>query len=279
MGMRLIIKEENSLKSIIKDELNKLLREQQEKVIEDKPQKIWQVEIAPQDFLNLAEKSYGDDVETRSQLGTFQKHLSGNMLLVVDPNTGEITSHAGRARAQLAAKSNLSKIKIQIKIDEEKFPPIAWSKLPNTFYQQSGGGNTVSKNKLQLLEIKADRSDLLYLGDEEIVFKDVISKAGEKLPSGAIRQEDYKRVDATSEAEIMLQKVYSDLYDLLRKERGWAPEDYKHHDEVADEADDVLKNNFIIEDEKGPLEAKVRRGYYRVKFTRVASPPIKIKKK
>jgi hypothetical protein len=139
--MRLILKEKKTLKEV-EDPSSVSSKE-------------FNVLIKPQDFLNLTPPD--PTIKARAQyIGDFDIKKAEGMFLGINPETGEVIEHGGRARAQAAkTQGKYEKIPIVIKL-ATGYGSMTWGSLPKTFTQQEGGSNTVQKNQLELVGIPQD---------------------------------------------------------------------------------------------------------------------------
>ena len=142
--MRIVLREKNKLQEI----------ESTEKGLEFKTR------VSPKVFLDLTPPEATIKARAERVVGKFDPAKAGTIYLGIDPQTGEVIEHGGRARSQAAINSGLEKIDVSIKLKLGS-PPISWDELPEKFHQQDGGANSVNKNMFTYIGMpKADK--LMY---------------------------------------------------------------------------------------------------------------------
>ena len=121
------------------------------------------VEMNPEDFIKLT--PYEETIKSRAEKITttgyspIKASAEGGFNLLLDPDTGKILAHQGRARAYAASKSGVNLIPVTIKIHHSKTGAsrfVSWNELPDSFVQQEGS-NTVAKNKFKPIELEEPR--------------------------------------------------------------------------------------------------------------------------
>jgi len=258
-----------------------ILKEKKKSLQEaDQPQKAnrFRVRVDPQVILDLTppEKSIAVRAQGLGKFSQIQADVGGGIYVAVDPSTGEVIEHGGRARSQAAINSGLKSILASVAIPHEA-KPMTWEELPNTFYQQEGGSKAVPKTAFEYIPEKDDVKDILGLGDDVATFETVIIPKGHRFPNGNVLDADYIQKDGVKDAIFFINQIYHKLYRHLRKVRKWGEYGF-HHDEVADVADENVKNNYIVTDSEGELRPHMGRGgLYRMQFDREPVPPIEVK--
>lgn len=122
------------------------------------------VEMNPKDFNRLTpyEETIGSRAEKISATGysPIKASAEGGYSLLLDPKTGKVLEHQGRARASAAASAGFNTIPVTIKIANTTTGAsqnTSWAELPDKFIQQNGR-NTVEKEKITLIGLEEPRS-------------------------------------------------------------------------------------------------------------------------
>jgi hypothetical protein len=267
------------------------------------------IEMSAMDFLKLT-----TDADTRENLFVKRRQIlkdKGELAnfssakayasmpyLVVD-QANRVTEHEGRNRCLAALNPKQEFLKSKAKknyissnfFQKENFEnPDATIKVElksnhrNIEYLKSqlGEPDVVSLQSAKSIERKFSLEDPAGLGDEEIVFSTIVHKAGTPIGNGRFYQEDYVVKDAAKDAAFFIgHNTYHGLYDHFRQTKGWPEsEHYSHHGDVAKATDELVNRVYDIQDDKGPLEFKMKTdNWYRAGFARDAVGDIVIKKK
>lgn len=267
------------------------------------------VEISAMDFLKLTTdpeirmmliQKRKNDLKTGGGIGEFSaaKGYASMPYLVVD-SVGKVKEHEGRNRALAIIQPKMELFKSKAKRPYEQYEFFKPDNFNNPqgkmrveiksldrnvnavdyMTSQYGESAHVSLETAKPIKMEFTLEDPVGIGDQELVFSDLIFKAGEKFPNGRVRDVDYMAKSAKKDSLMLFNKLYHDLYSLMRKEKGWG-EYETHHDEVADETDRVANTVYEISDEKGLLELKMARdNWYRAAYSREPVGDITIKKK
>jgi len=109
-----------------------------------KPALAFNVKMSPEAFLRVTPP--GADIEKRAKMavGDFSLEKAGEMYIVVDPNSGRVTEHGGRARATAAKNAGYSKLPFVVKLPLES-QEIPWEQMPYDIKQEGGGNGVISK--------------------------------------------------------------------------------------------------------------------------------------
>ena len=260
-----------------------ILREKKKKLTEAEAftkSKDFRVIVDPQVILDLTPPEETIPARAKS-IGKFsqrQADLGGGIYLGIDPKSGEVIEHGGRARSQAAINSGEATVLANVRIPHEA-AAVSWDELPSIFKQQEGGANRVPKSVFEYIPETDEIKDILEIGNNTVTYETQIIPKGHVWPSGKINQEDYVVKDGVKDSLFELKKIYHKLYKIMRKQRGWG-EYEMHHDEVADETEKNIKDNYVIEDQEGELQVKMARGgWYKPEYNRKAVPPIQIRTK
>lgn len=235
----------------------------------------FKVKTSPQVFLALTPSDARADIGIRAvSIGEFSKEKAGNMFLMVDPKTGSIVNHSGRARSQAAINSKVSEIEIEIRIPDGH-SPVAWEDLPNTFHQQEGS-NTVSKDKFHPIETSSatGNEDPLEIGSSSKTFTDEILPAA-TLPNGyqrpAMKTKDAEQVakafikaGLTRYAESVKRKLGAADLDSAIAKSGLGQNEYVEKN--AQDFQEILDSKYRLTDDKGELTFNFMNERYKGKF-------------
>lgn len=267
------------------------------------------VEISAMDFLKLTTdpetrmmliERRKNDLKTGSGVGEFSAAKGyASMPYLVANSVGKVTEHEGRNRALaiLQPKMELFKTKAKKLYDQyEFFKPDKFNNpggkmrveikslernvnAVDFLSSQYGETAHISLETAKPINMEFTLEDPIGIGDQELVYSDLIHKAGEKFPNGKIRDVDYIAKSAKKDSLLLFNKVYSDMYAYLRKQKGRG-DDYYNHNEVADATDEIINRLYDITDDKGPLEFKMGRGnWFHAQYAREPVGDIIIKKK
>jgi hypothetical protein len=204
-----------------------------------------------------------------------------------------VTSHGGRARSVIAALSGVPEIDASIMFYDMTVEQFLNDPSYEYIQSQDFGGDPtsqVSREEIKVIDSETDKKptekpsedvgDILEIGDKPAVFETEIIPKGHVYPNGRVNPSDYKIKDGEKKARFVINEIYTKMYKILRKTRGWGDGDISHHNEVADAADSVIDNNYIVSDEKGILYPKMKRGsFYHMDFDRPTVGTITIKRK
>ena len=202
----------------------------------------WKVTTNPENFLNLAKADTTGNVQLRAKtFGKFDPEKAGYIQLIIDPNTGKVTSHDGRARSQMALNSGVKEIELTIKIDSEKATrQWTWAELPSYFTPEDDRGGHVAKSEFKLKKESSEVNfeDILKLGSTPKIFQRVVLQN----PSGPFVRDDpnvkvplYIDVrysqnytpalrrsagmkDTAGELPVPIMQAFSDYIDLINKQ-------------------------------------------------------------
>lgn len=267
------------------------------------------VEMSAIDFLKLTTdpetrmmliQRRKNDLKTGSGVGEFSAAKGyASMPYLVANSVGKVTEHEGRNRALaiLQPKIELFKPNVKRPYDQYEFFKATNFNNPNGkmkveikslernvnavdfLSSQFGESAHVSLETAKPIKTDFTLEDPIGIDNQQLVYSDLIHKAGERFPNGKIRDVDYVAKSAKKDSLMLFNKVYHDMYSYLRKEKGW-DENTFHHNEVADATDKVINDRYNITDDKGPLEFKMGRGsWYHANYAREPVGDITIKKK
>ena len=233
------------------------------------------VKISPQVFLELTPSDARADIGIRAiSIGNFSKEKAGNMFLMIDPKTGTVINHSGRARSQSAINSKVSEIQIEIRLPEGH-SPVSWEQLPNTFHQQDGS-KTVPKDNFHLLETSGSTGveDLLQMGGMSKTFTDEMMPAM-TLPNGYQRPA-MKTKDAEAVAKAFIKAGLAKYADSVKRKLGAVNLDdaiaksglgqNEYVEKNAQDFQKILDAAYNVEDEKGELTFSFMEERYKGKF-------------
>ncbi len=113
-----------------------------EELESSKKSTVFIIETSPLIFLKLAEKD--ENLQKRSEMavGVFDPSKAGDIFLGLNPKTGKITEHSGRARS-LSASKQLKSYQIKIRTTQET----TWDQIPDRIISEDGT-KTFSKNEI-----------------------------------------------------------------------------------------------------------------------------------
>jgi hypothetical protein len=143
------------MKLVIRE--RKVLKEQEEK---SKPSLEFKTTLDPANFLALTPPDETIKKRAEKVVGKFDPAKAGVIYLAIDPKTGEVVEHGGRARSQAAINSGLSAITVSVKLKLGS-EPMSWNDLPKMFVQQEGS-KKVSKDEFQFVGLPAKESPYIY---------------------------------------------------------------------------------------------------------------------
>jgi hypothetical protein len=247
-----------------------ILKNKKKKLQEEESTSEILVEMPSTVFLSLTtDEELMDYIRERFKVNPMDYNAvkADKLLLYVNSN-GKVISHEGRNRsyANIMKNGESATQKVVVRAERGNINDI------KTLYGQFDASVRVpldSFKKISELPVSEDVGDILGIGPEPITFETEIIPKGTVFPNGRVLDIDYKRKDGEKDARFLINQIYQKMYKVLRKTRGWGPEDYSRHNEVADAADKVVKENYVISDEKGLLHPKMSRGgYYHMEFDR-----------
>jgi hypothetical protein len=254
------------------------------------------IEMSAMDFLKLTTndeiREYlitrrKEFIKNKAGLVTYSANIAeaSGMFLAID-GAGKVISHEGRNRALSNLNPDLKLFKTKASIRAQNFfKPENFvnpdAKMKVTIRSEQRNVNSVShifgQYSNDMVEIggakivekpQLDFQDPLGIGNQTIVFSDVIHRAGEVFPNGKVRQEDYKSEDASKKAFSLFTRVYHQMYAHFRN-NVWKAEDYGKHDFISDETEKLVNSLYDISDDKGPIKfVMLRDGFFRPGFDR-----------
>lgn len=239
------------------------------------PTRTFRVKISPETFLALTPSDARADIGIRAiSIGSFSQKEAGDMFLAIDPKSGQVLQHSGRARSQAAINSKVPEIEINIRIPEN-YPAATWEQMPSTFRQQEGS-NAVSKDKFTPVETPdgSGSEDPLGLGGSSKTFRDEIMPAM-TLPNGYQRPE-MKTKDAEAIAKAFMKAALAKYGDSVKKKLGAVDLDDAikksglgsngYVEKNAQDFQKILDSKYSIADEQGELTFSFMDERYRGKF-------------
>ena len=238
------------------------------------------VDMKSSDFLKVTtDKELMDYLRDRYKTDQMDYNAlkAGKLLLFVDSN-GKVISHEGRNRsyANMVKNGENAMQKVILRTESGDINKI------KTLHGQFDPSISIEVSSLKKVEDSDPREipeDILGIGNEVLTFETKIIPKGHVYPNGRVVPQDYKIKDGEKESLYLLDPMYNKIYDLLRKIKGWGPNEYSKHREVADVADEAVKK-YVITDEKGILNPMMKRGsYYHMIYDRPTVGTITIKKK
>lgn len=237
----------------------------------------FRVTVSPKVFLALTPSDARSQIDLRAAViastGGFSQEKAGDMFLTVDPRTGEIINHSGRARSK-AADGKVPQIEITIRLPEGH-APVSWADLPDKFNQQEGS-NRVSKENFTLVHLKDTTrdSDPLQLGGNTKIFSDEIMPAA-TLPSGYQRPA-MKTKDAEAAAKAFIKAGLARYADSVKRNLGASDLDTaiaksglgqnEYVEKNAQDFQKILDSAYNVEDEKSELTFSFMEERYKGRF-------------
>jgi hypothetical protein len=226
----------------------------------------FRVKIDPQLFLNLTPNDEAAQIKLRAThaVGQFSQEKAGDMFLTVQPSSGKVIEHSGRARSQAAVNAGTEKVAITIRLPEGH-PPVSWQSLPAVFVQQdteeNPGTNRVEKSELiPLATEQTSDADPLHIGSEK-TFRDEVMPAA-ILPSGYRRPEMVTK-QAEQIAKVFIKDAYAKYAESVKRNLGAislddaiAKSGLGHNEYVEKNITDfqnMFDSQYSISDESGEL--------------------------
>jgi hypothetical protein len=221
----------------------------------------------PEIFLKLTPNDKEAQIDLRAtSIGAFSKEKAGDMFLTVDPSSGKIIQHSGRARSQAAKNSGQQKIEITLRIPDGH-QPVSWEQLPNEFIQQDDsqgnpGANRVPKSQFEKIEsAQAQDNDPAQIGGNSKTFKDEIVPAM-TLPNGYRRPEMVTK-EAEKVARFFIKDTFSKYMENVKVKIGAANLDdaieksglsqNEYMEKNISDFQNIFDKNYKISDNKGEL--------------------------
>jgi hypothetical protein len=253
----------------------------------------FRVKIDPQLFLKLTPSDEGAQIDIRAaSIGKFSKEKAGDMFLTVQPSSGKVVNHSGRARSQSAVKSGVSEIEITIRLPDGH-GPVSWENLPDTFTQQDSqqkpGVNRVEKSMFHQMEAEqASDLDPLHIGGSTKTFSDEVLPAM-TLPNGYRRPEMVTK-QAEQIAKAFIKDAYAKYAESVKRNLGAislddaiAKSGLGHNEYVEKNITDfqnMFDSQYNISDESGELRFNYMDERYKGKpWSRQPVGAITIKRK
>lgn len=177
----------------------------------------WKVTTDPANFLALARLDKSGNMQARAaSYGKFDPEKAEYMQLSIDPNTGRVTYHEGRARSQVAINSGVKQVELTIQVDQDKTDKkFTWNDLPEYFLPEDGRDGYVAKSAFTPKEetVEATFNNILKLRGKNKVFeREVIM-----LPSG----KEYVKQDPNKDIATFIGMKYSENFlPVLRISAG-----------------------------------------------------------
>lgn len=214
----------------------------------------WKTTTDPRNFLALAKHDPTGGAEKRSTLyGDFDPtKMRGEIQLTIDPKTGRVESHDGRARALMAIKTEgVDKIPVTININEEKHPPCTWESLPEYFTPEDGRDGYVQKLKFHPKEETSTGGsfdDILGIGSGGRVFnREVIDRRGKP----------YLKQDPDNQISTLVNIKFSEKFaPALRKSAGMENVAGQLPIPILDAQKkyrDLISSQYLLRDDQGEL--------------------------
>jgi hypothetical protein len=103
---------------------------------------VFTIKTKPLTFLQLAKEDENLQKRSEKVVGTFDQSKAGEIFIGLDPKTGKVIEHSGRARS-LAASKQLETYEIKIRTTEE----VTWDEIPDIITSEDGS-KKFNKNEI-----------------------------------------------------------------------------------------------------------------------------------